>query len=123
MIFKDYGLNDIIVVPDPVVQIGHEDILTPHGHFQISCLINIHPTVDTPVTIKAIWSGNPSLSDSARVTILPPTVVPYTTFIIFTSLVSTDFGDYELSVITNPVNGYDVYGNSQSYKFNFLTSK
>lgn len=117
-------MNDInIVVPDPVVHIGHEHILTPQGHFQMSCVIEIHSTVDTPVSIEAVWSGNPSLTDSQRVTIVPPTLVPYTASVIFASLVSTDFGDYELAVKINPENGCNVYGSSQSYTLYLLTSR
>ena len=112
-------------VPEPVIHVVHEDIpITSQGHFRLSFLIEVDSSVDTPVNVDARWSGNPSLSDSPRVSITSPTVVPYSTSITFASLVSSDFGDYQIAVVVIPESGHGVCGSLQLlYRFRFSTSE
>ena len=73
--------------------------------------------------VDAVWSGNPSLTDTPRVTILAPSESPYFTSIIFSSLTPADFGNYELMVQVIPEIGYSVYESAQlHYILEFSTS-
>ena len=89
-------------------------------------MIEVDSTVvDTPITVEVTWGGNPSVSDSPRVAIAPPTVVPpYTTSITFTSLVSSDFGEYQIQVVVVPLSGQVVRRSPDLlYRFNFSASE
>ena len=113
-------------VPEPVLHVVHENIpITSQGNFRLSYVIEVDTSVvDTPVIVEATWSGNPSLSDSPRVSVTPPTTVPYTTSITFTSLVSSDFGEYQIAVVVCPESGNDVYRSPELlYIFNFSASE
>jgi hypothetical protein len=113
-------------VPEPVLHVVHEDIpITSQGNFRLSYVIEVDSSVvDNPVIVEATWSGNPSLSDSPRVSVAPPTAVPYTTSITFTSLVSSDFGEYQIAVVVGPESGNDVYRSPELlYIFNFSASE
>ena len=93
--------------------------------FEMSCLITVDAAVDTPVSIDTVWSGNPSLSDSPRVTISPATEEPYISTVRFTSLKPTDFGEYQVAVQVNPKANGDsrVHGSSESVlNFTLLAS-
>ena len=92
------------VVPQPeVIPIvrddGSAETTSLDYYFTLSFLINVDPAVDTPVEVEAVWSGNPSLSDSPRVAVKPvPLRKPYLTSIEFASIVPRDLGEYNLTV-------------------------
>ena len=87
---------------------------TSLDHFTVSCLIKVDPAVDTLVEVEALWSGNPSLSDSPRVAVQPvPLGTPYLTSITFTSITPRDLGEYELTVQVGARSGEGILDSSE----------
>ena len=114
-------------VPEPAVHVIQEEAPnTLSNHFKLAYAIELDSSVvDTPIKIVANWSGNPSVSDSPRVSIAPPTMAPYTTSITFASLISTDFGDYQITVVVIPTYYGDyVLGSAEVlYRFSLSLSE
>ena len=109
------------VVPEPEVNllVGSDGSFqtTSLDHFTVSCLIKVDPAVDTPVEVEAVWSGNPSLSDSPRVTVQPvPLGTPYLTSITFTSITPHDLGEYKLAVRVGARSGEGIIDSSEVHR-------
>ena len=86
-------------------------------------MIKVDPAVDTPVEVEALWSGNPSLSDSPRVTVQPVPLAepltlgtPYLTSITFTSITPRDLGEYELTVRVGARSGWGIIDSSEVHR-------
>ena len=79
--------------PDVSTQLFTTDTLI------LTCIVQVHSAVDTPIAVNAFWSGNPALSESPRVTLDPiPTEASYASQVTFASLKSSDTADYVCSV-------------------------
>lgn len=94
----------ISAVPEPVLTpIVNDDGTVPIqtlNSFVVSFLIDVDPSVDIPLEVEAVWSGNPSLLEAPRVTIEPTTsYTPYLTSLVFDSIKPSDLGEYSLSVV------------------------
>ena len=87
--------------------------LTDPDSFTLSLNVEVDPAVDVPLPVLAVWSGNPSLSDTPRVTPgSTPLQPPHTATLVFSSIKPRDRGQYTLTVTISNGSRVGVVGSS-----------
>ena len=97
----------VCAVPPPIVTItrlpASPTRLYTGDSLTLTCVIKLHSTVDTPISTHTSWSGNAALSDSPRVTVTAASSSPpYNSLVTFSSLKSSDTGNYVCSAQVLP---------------------
>ena len=98
-------------VPPPTLLITREPAhpvrLFTTNSLILTCIIQLVPEVDTPVTINSRWTGHSSLTDNQRrviVSELEGLRPMYETSVTFSTLKSSDSGSYVCSANVSPLN-------------------
>ena len=97
-------------VPPPTLLITREPAypvrLFTTNSLILTCIIQLAPEVDTPVTINSQWTGHSSLTDNQRrviVSELEGLRPMYETSVTFSTLKSSDSGSYACSANASPL--------------------
>ena len=97
-------------VPSPTLLITREPAypvrLFTTNSLILTCIIQLAPEVDTPVTINSQWTGHSSLTDNQRrviVSELEGLRPMYETSVTFSTLKSSDSGSYACSANASPL--------------------
>ena len=93
-------------VPTPVVSIPDPGPLFVSTSPQLSCTVNVNPTVDVPVSASVEWDGPRGTSFAMSSGVLTTTSVTF--FTTLTDAMATDSGNYTCTVTIS--SNSSVYG-------------
>ena len=101
--------NKLLPVPPPALLITREPKhpvrLFTTNNLTLTCVIQLVPEVDTPVSVNSQWTGHSSLSDNQRrviVSELEGSHPKYESSVTFSTLKSGDSGSYVCSANVSP---------------------
>ena len=90
-----YYVIPFSVVPPPTVKLISDNEAITSKNFSLTALINIHPTVDTPIVTNSSWNReNEDIDAAPRVTIINSNS---SSVVQFAPLISSDGGTYYFS--------------------------